>query len=135
MKDEVSVMTNSKMTNTQKFAEVINYINGVECSMTVEEMVEFLKDRADKAVRKPSPNSKPSAKDNANADAKNKILDVLANSDKAMTIGEICVAIGDPSSQHVTALVTSMCDTEKKPNPNATIKREMNGRKAVFSLV
>lgn len=72
---------------------------------------------------------KPTARQKANEPIKEKILAVLAESESGMTVTQIANALNNEyAGQHITAILWIMKDNDN------TVKREMNGKTALFSL-
>lgn len=79
-----------------------------------EEVVEFCNHEIELLSRKRSKSNKPTPKQIANEGVKERIVEVLGESESPLTIPEIISALGvDFSSQKVSALLTQLIKAEK----------------------
>ena len=116
-----------KMTIAEKFEATINYINGEDCSMSPDEIVDFLADRKDKAVKKAG-NRKPSAQQKENEGIKQIILDSLTTEGK--TVSEIIAGTDDLAgftNQRISALLRQLILADK-------VVKTKDGKKSLFAL-
>ena len=116
-----------KMTIADKFDEVVKALDGVETTMTKEELVDFIYDRKDKAVKKAS-NRKPSAQQKENEGIKQIILDVLTTEGK--TVSEIIASTDDLAgftNQRISALLRQLILANK-------VVKTKDGKKSLFAL-
>ena len=79
-----------------------------------EEVVAFCDHEIELLSRKRSKSSKPTAKQVENAGIKDRILEVLGESETPMTIPEVISALGeDYTSQRISALMTQLIKAEQ----------------------
>jgi hypothetical protein len=116
-----------KMTIADKFDEVVKALQGEDSAMSVDEMVDFIIDRKDKAVKKAS-NRKPSAQQKENEGIKQTILDVLTTEGK--TVSEIIASTEDLAgftNQRISALLRQLILADK-------VVKTKDGKKSLFAL-
>jgi hypothetical protein len=105
----------TKMTIATKFDETIKVLAGEPSQFSVEDAIEFLKDRKDKAVAKAG-SKKETARQVENEGLKVAILDALDGADEGKTVTEILSAPAVASfetespltNQRVTAVLRLM---------------------------
>ena len=106
----------SKGTAMEKemFLQVIALAQGEEISVSVDEIMEFARHEIDLLNKKANSKSKKEkANDAENIRLSDLILEVLLNSEKALTISEIMVKnddLGALSNQKVSALMKKLVD-------------------------
>ena len=116
-----------KMTIADKFDEVVKALDGVETTLSHEELVEFIYDRKEKAQKKAG-NRKPTATQKENEGFKATILDVLTTEGK--TVSEIMAMndeLGNLSNQRVSALLRQLILTGE-------VVKTKEGKKSLFAL-
>lgn len=116
-----------KMTIANKFDEVIALLNGEESALSVEDAVDFINDRKEKAQKKAG-NRKPTATQKENEVLKDAILDVLT--DKGITISDMLKTIPKLegySNQKVSALMRQLVLSGK-------VVRVKEGKTTLFAL-
>ena len=116
-----------KMTIADKFDEVVKALQGEDSTMSVDEMVDFLTDRKDKAIKKAS-NRKPSAQQKENEGIKQIILDALTTEGK--TVSEIIASTDDLAgftNQRISALLRQLILADK-------VVKTKDGKKSLFAL-
>ncbi len=128
-KDKVISMTNKtkKMTKKDYFNELLR----IEAVKNNEALVAFIKHELELLENKNKGDKKPTAQQTANEVIKGKILDLLTNSEKAMTITELQKAdseLGEMSNQRVSALVRQLIEA-------GSVVRIEEKRKAYFKAV
>lgn len=121
----------------EKFTAIKAMLNGeMTEGFTKTDAEAFLAERITQAMKKSASNGdrKPTAKELAKIEAdngfKSTIVDVLANAENPMTIGEMqksCEALSALSNQKLTSLLTSLLKA------NAIVRTEVKG-KAHFAL-
>lgn len=116
-----------KMTIADKFDEVVKALDGEETTLSIEELVDFIYDRKEKAQKKAS-NRKPTATQKENEGIKDTILGVLSTEGK--TVSEIMAsddALAGLSNQKVSALLRQLVLAEK-------VVKTKDGKRALFSV-
>lgn len=120
-----------KMTKKEMFAEVINVLEGKECSVSSDKLIEFCNHEIELLNKKSSSGSgKPTKTQIENEGYKKVILETLAEVDKPLTVSEImeqCEGIAGLKNQRVSALMTQL------KNAGEVIRTEEK-KKAYFSL-
>ena len=117
----------TKMTIATKFDAVVNLLNGEASALSVEEAVEFLNDRKEKAVKKAG-TRKPTAQQKENEGYKATILDILSTEGKTVT--EIMASddtLGGLSNQRVSALLRQLILTGE-------VVKTKEGKKSLFAI-
>ena len=103
-----------KITKKEMFLQVIALAQGEEISVSVDEIMEFARHEIDLLNKKANSKSKKEkANDAENIRLSDLILEVLLNSEKALTISEIMVKnddLGALSNQKVSALMKKLVD-------------------------
>ena len=123
----VIFMTNTKMTYA-KALEMVIAIDEVKANDELAEKLTALKESVSK--KSTSKSNKPNAKQKANEEIKEKIMEILfAEPTRLFTISEICKAYTDEelSNQKVSSLVRQLVAEDK-------VKRTEDKRKAYFSI-
>ena len=118
----------TKMTIATKFDEVVKALNGEATEMSVEEMVDFLEDRKEKATKK-NGNRKPTARQEENAKLKDVFAEILTDNKEGMSVTNLRTdakvePFGEVTSQRATAILTQMKKegiVDKKKDGKATI--------------
>ena len=116
-----------KMTIADKFDEVVKALQGEDSTMSVDEMVDFLVDRKEKAQKKAS-NRKPTAQQKENEGLKAIILDGMTT--EGQTVSEIMASNPDLAgltNQRVTALLRQLKLAKK-------VVKTKDGKKSLFAL-
>jgi len=116
-----------KMTIATKFDEVIKALNGEDTVMTVDDMIEFINDRKEKAVKKAG-NRKPSAQQKENEGIKEIILEHLSG--EGTTVSELIA--GTPelvgfTNQRISALLRQLVLA-------GDVVKTKDGKKSLFAL-
>lgn len=122
-------MTNKvkKMTKKDYFNELLN----IEAVKENEALVAFIEHELELLANKNKGDKKPTAQQTANNGIKEKILNLLKVSEKAMTITEIQKAdaeLSEMSNQKVAALVRQLIEA-------GSVERIEEKRKAYFKAV
>lgn len=103
-----------KITKKEMFLQVIALAQGEEISVSVDEIMEFARHEIDLLNKKANSKSKKEkANDAENVRLSDLILEVLLNSENALTISEIMAKnddLGDLSNQKVSALMKKLVD-------------------------
>ena len=103
-----------KITKKEMFLQVIALAQGEEISVSVDEIMEFARHEIDLLNKKANSKSKKEkANDAENIRLSDLILEVLLNSEKALTISEIMAKnddLGALSNQKVSALMKKLVD-------------------------
>lgn len=103
-----------KITKKEMFLQVIALAQGEEISVSVDEIMEFARHEIDLLNKKASSKSKKEkANDAENIRLSDLILEVLLNSENALTISEIMAKnddLGALSNQKVSALMKKLVD-------------------------
>ena len=117
----------NKMTIADKFDDVINFITGEgQVTLSKDEIVDFLYDRKDKAVKKGG-SRKVTARQKENEGIKATILEVLT--DKGITVTELLgkLDIEDMTNQRASALLRQLVLDGK-------VVKTVEGKKSYFSV-
>ena len=116
----------TKMTIAEKFDEVAKALAGEKSTMSVEDMVEFINDRKEKAVKKAG-SRKQTARQKENEGVKDVILKTLT--DKGITVTELLgkLDIEDMTNQRASALLRQLVLDGK-------VVKTVEGKKSYFSL-
>lgn len=123
----VIFMANTKMTYATAL-EMVLAIDEVKANDELAEKLIALKESVSK--KSTSKSNKPNAKQKANEEIKEKIMEILfAEPTRLFTISEICKAYTDEelSNQKVSSLVRQLVAEDK-------VKRTEDKRKAYFSI-
>ena len=123
----VIFMANTKMTYANAL-EMVLAIDEVKANDELTEKLIALKESVSK--KSTSKSNKPNAKQKANEEIKEKIMEILfAEPTRLFTISEICKAYTDEelSNQKVSSLVRQLVAEDK-------VKRTEDKRKAYFSI-
>ena len=123
----VIFMANTKMTYTTAL-EMVLAIDEVKANDELTEKLIALKESVSK--KSTSKSNKPNAKQKANEEIKEKIMEILfAEPTRLFTISEICKSYTDEelSNQKVSSLVRQLVAEDK-------VKRTEDKRKAYFSI-
>lgn len=123
----VIFMTNTKMTYATAL-DMVLAIDEVKANDELAEKLTALKESVSK--KSTSKSNKPNAKQKANEEIKEKIMEILfAEPTRLFTISEICKAYTDEelSNQKVSSLVRQLVAENK-------VKRTEDKRKAYFSI-
>ena len=103
-----------KITKKEMFLQVIALAQGEEISVSVDEIMEFARHEIDLLNKKANSKSKKEkANDAENVRLSDLILEVLLDSEKALTISEIMAKnddLGALSNQKVSALMKKLVD-------------------------
>lgn len=103
-----------KITKKEMFLQVIALAQGEEISVSVDEIMEFARHEIDLLNKKANSKSKKEkANDAENVRLSDLILEVLLNSENALTISEIMAkndGLGALSNQKVSALMKKLVD-------------------------
>lgn len=103
-----------KITKKEMFLQVIALAQGEEISVSVDEIMEFARHEIDLLNKKANSKSKKEkANDAENIRLSDLILEVLLNSENALTISEIMAKnddLGALSNQKVSALMKKLVD-------------------------
>ena len=103
-----------KITKKEMFLQVIALAQGEEISVSVDEIMEFARHEIDLLNKKANSKSKKEkANDAENVRLSDLILEVLLNSENALTISEIMAKnddLGALSNQKVSALMKKLVD-------------------------
>ena len=106
-------------------------INGEPVQFSVEDAIEFLDGRKEQTVKKNASSAtaerKPTKTQLENAEIKKQIAEYLGSVGSAVSITDICKAVGIDSNQKISALVTQMRNAGK-------VKRIENKGKPYFHL-
>ena len=123
----VIFMANTKMT----YATALDMVLAIDEVKANDELVEKLTALKESVSKKStSKSNKPNAKQKANEEIKEKIMEILfAEPTRLFTISEICKAYTDEelSNQKVSSLVRQLVAEDK-------VKRTEDKRKAYFSI-
>ena len=128
-----------KMNMVEKFGAIKAMLNGEKVeNFTLADALAFLDTRIELTEKKNASGNgerKPTKVQLENEGIKEQIVSVLTDAPNPMSIGDIGKAIGIPSCQKVSALVSSML-TERKgePNPDGCVVRTEVKGKAYFAI-
>ena len=116
-----------KMTIATKFDEVIKAINGEASALSTEEIVDFLNDRKEKAIKKTG-TRKPTATQKENEGVKAIILDNLTV--EGQTVSDLMKNVSDLagySNQKLSALLRQLV-------LDGSVVKTIDKKKSYFSL-
>lgn len=120
-----------KITKKEMFAQVIAMAQGMEVSVSADEIVAFAKHEIELLNKKAGTKSKKeTANDAENARLMEVIVETLTGSEKAMTVSELMTAnaeLGELSNQKVSALMKKLVD-------GGRVQKSTDKRKSVFSI-
>ena len=120
-----------KITKKEMFLQVIALAQGEEISVSVDEIMEFARHEIDLLNKKANSKSKKEkANDAENIRLSDLILEVLLNSENALTISEIMAKndeLGDLSNQKVSALMKKLVD-------GGQVVKSVNKGRSYFSV-
>jgi hypothetical protein len=117
-----------KMTIAQKFDDVVNFITGEgQVTLSQDEIVEFLLDRKDKAIKKAG-NRKPTSTQKANEGIKAIILDNLTTAGQTVTeLQDSTPDLAVYSNQKLSAILRQMV-------LDGSVTKTIDKKKSYFSL-
>ena len=123
-----------KMTKKEMFAQIIALVDGLEMSVSIDEVVAFCEKEIALLEKKASSKSKKEKeKDVRDEQVKDAILDILEGSEP-QSASEILKALvpqfEELSIQKVSALLKKMCEEE-----DAIVEKFTEKRKSFFRLV
>ena len=130
------------MANTQKITQkmAINYV--LDNFEIPEEYKAKFKDMLTAIDKKSASAKGKQAKEQKENDAKREILLTLLSMTEGKTISALAKEFAKatnaeevPSSQKITGLIIPMCDTEKRPNPNPLVRRELVKGQNLYYLI
>lgn len=120
-----------KITKKEMFLQVIALAQGEEISVSVDEIMEFARHEIDLLNKKANSKSKKEkANDAENVRLSDLILEVLLDSEKALTISEIMAkndGLGALSNQKVSALMKKLVD-------GGQVVKSVNKGRSYFSV-
>ena len=120
-----------KITKKEMFAQVIAMAQGMEVSVSADEIVAFAEHEIELLNKKAGTKSKKeTANDAENARLMEIIVETLTGSEKAMTVSELMTAnveLGELSNQKVSALMKKLVD-------DGRVQKSTEKRKSVFSI-
>lgn len=120
-----------KITKKEMFAQVIAMAQGMEVSVSADEIVAFAEHEIELLNKKAgSKSKKETANDAENARLMEVIVETLTGSEKAMTVSELMTAnaeLGELSNQKVSALMKKLVD-------GGRVQKSTDKRKSVFSI-
>ena len=120
-----------KITKKEMFLQVIALAQGEEISVSVDEIMEFARHEIDLLNKKANSKSKKEkANDAENIRLSDLILEVLLNSENALTISEIMAKnddLGALSNQKVSALMKKLVD-------GGQVVKSVNKGRSYFSV-
>ena len=120
-----------KITKKEMFAQVIAMAQGMEVSVSADEIVAFAEHEIELLNKKAgSKSKKETANDAENARLMEVIVETLTSSEKAMTVSELMTAnveLGELSNQKVSALMKKLVD-------GGRVQKSTDKRKSVFSI-
>ena len=120
-----------KITKKEMFLQVIALAQGEEISVSLDEIMEFARHEIDLLNKKASSKSKKEkANDAENVRLSDLILEVLLDSEKALTISEIMAKnddLGALSNQKVSALMKKLVD-------GGQVVKSVNKGRSYFSV-
>jgi len=116
----------TKMTIAEKFDEVVKALSGEKSVMSVEDMVDFINDRKEKAVKKGS-SRKQTARQKENEGVKDTILKTLTN--EGITVTDLLgkLDIEGMTNQRASALLRQLVLDGK-------VVKTVEGKKSYFSV-
>ena len=124
-------MAEKKITKKEMFAQVIAMAQGMEVSVSADEIVAFAEHEIELLNKKAgSKSKKETANDAENARLMEVIVETLIGSEKAMTVSELMTAnveLGELSNQKVSALMKKLVD-------GGRVQKSTDKRKSVFSI-
>lgn len=117
-----------KMTIAQKFDDVVNFITGEgQVTLSQNEIVEFLNDRKDKAIKKAG-NRKPTSTQKANEGIKAIILDNLTAEGQTVTeLQANTPDLAEYSNQKLSAILRQLV-------LDGSVVKTVDKKKSYFSL-
>ena len=120
-----------KITKKEMFAQVIAMAQGMEVSVSADEIVAFAEHEIELLNKKAgSKSKKETANDAENARLMEVIVETLIGSEKAMTVSELMTVnaeLGELSNQKVSALMKKLVD-------GGRVQKSTDKRKSVFSI-
>ena len=119
-----------KMNMVEKFTAIKAMLNGEKVEgFSVEDAVKFLDTRIEQTEKKNASGGerKPTKTQLENEVIKEQIVQYLGSVNSAVSVGDICKAVGIDSNQKVTSLVTQLRNAGK-------VKRIENKGKAYYHL-
>lgn len=120
-----------KITKKEMFAQVIAMAQGMEVSVSADEIVAFAEHEIELLNKKAgSKSKKETANDAENARLMEVIVETLVDSEKAMTVSELMAVnaeLGELSNQKVSALMKKLVD-------GGRVQKSTDKRKSVFSI-
>ena len=120
-----------KITKKEMFAQVIAMAQGMEVSVSADEIVAFAEHEIELLNKKAgSKSKKETANDAENARLMGVIVDTLTENGKAMTVSELMAVnteLGELSNQKVSALMKKLVD-------GGRVQKSVDKRKSVFSI-
>lgn len=120
-----------KITKKEMFAQVIAMAQGMEVSVSADEIVAFAEHEIELLNKKAgSKSKKETANDAENARLMEVIVETLIGSEKAMTVSELMAVnteLGELSNQKVSALMKKLVD-------GGRVQKSTDKRKSVFSI-
>lgn len=120
-----------KITKKEMFLQVIALAQGEEISVSLDEIMEFARHEIDLLNKKANSKSKKEkANDAENVRLSDLILEVLLDSEKALTISEIMAkndGLGALSNQKVSALMKKLVD-------GGQVVKSVNKGRSYFSV-
>ena len=120
-----------KITKKEMFAQVIAMAQGMEVSVSADEIVAFAEHEIELLNKKAgSKSKKETANDAENARLMEVIVETLTGSEKAMTVSELMTVnaeLGELSNQKVSALMKKLVD-------GGRVQKSTDKRKSVFSI-
>ena len=118
-----------KITQKEVYNAIIAKLNGEDTELTIEQMVEFVEGRIAQLDKK-SANRKPTAKDTANEELKQTIVDILTELDSPVTASMVLTDNRIPSGTSlpkITSMLTALVNDK-------VVTRTVDKRKAYFSI-
>lgn len=120
-----------KITKKEMFAQIIAMAQGMEVSVSTDEIVAFAEHEIELLNKKAgSKSKKETANDAENARLMEVIVETLVDSEKAMTVSELMAVnaeLGELSNQKVSALMKKLVD-------GGRVQKSTDKRKSVFSI-
>lgn len=103
-----------KMTIATKFDEVVKALNGEDSVLTTEELVDFINDRKEKALKKHG-NRKPTKRQVENAEISEKLLTMLT--DEPITVKDMLATFDfgevEMTTQRLSGILTQLVKDNK----------------------